>query len=130
MSDSWYEAVDAKIPLTQGDLVFDCPLLTWNAAGLQAGGGTLSEGTLKDLVSAFREDVVVMTQACDLEHRKVEHVVLCPHVPLSTFRLVWERWMAARKQNPSEKAWKRACRRYRQRLRLEPDLPQPLRPPR
>ncbi|MBI1893909.1 MAG: hypothetical protein HYS14_07360 [Candidatus Rokubacteria bacterium] len=68
-----------------------------------------TEEAWKDFVSAFREDVVVMTQACDLEHRKVENVVLCPHVSLSTFRSTWQDWLIARKQNPSEKAWKRTC---------------------
>jgi hypothetical protein len=109
MNESWYEVVEARRPLTQGDLVFDCPLLTWSAAALPAGAGGVAEGSLKDLVSAFREDVVVMTQACDLEHSKVANVVLCPHVPLATFRRAWEEWMAARKHNASEKAWKRVC---------------------
>ncbi len=39
----------------------------------------------------------------------MQNVVLCPHVPLTTFREVWQEWMTARGQVPSEKAWKRAC---------------------
>jgi hypothetical protein len=61
------------------------------------------------MIRAFHEDVVVMSQACDLEHDKVQIVVLCPHVPPETFRAVWQEWMTARHQTPSEKAWKRAC---------------------
>jgi hypothetical protein len=53
--------------------------------------------------------VVVMTQACDLEHGKVENVVLCPDVGLADFRQRWEQWMTDRKQAPSAKAWKRVC---------------------
>jgi hypothetical protein len=109
MSETWYEMVEAASPLTQGDLLFDCPLLTWDPAALRSAGDVVAPGALKDSVSAFREDVVVMTQACDLEHRKVENVVLCPHVPLTTFRRVWQEWMTSKKQNPSEKAWKRTC---------------------
>lgn len=109
MSEAWYEAVEAGSPLTQGDLIFNCPLVAWDSMALRSAGTAPAEEGWKDFVSAFREDVVVMTQACDLEHRKVENVVLCPHVPLSTFRSAWQEWLIARKQNPSEKAWKRTC---------------------
>lgn len=109
MSEAWYEAVEPGRPLTQGDILFDCPLLAWGNVSLHTAESTEAEGALKQLVTAFREDVVVMTQACDLEQRKVENVVLCPHVPLSTFRRIWQEWMTARGQNPSEKAWKRTC---------------------
>jgi hypothetical protein len=109
MINTWYELVEAASPLTQGDFIFDCPLLNWDSAALRRAEGLVAQATLKDCVSAFREDMVVMTQACDLEHHKVENVVLCPHVPLSTFRGAWQEWMTSKKQNPSEKAWKRAC---------------------
>jgi hypothetical protein len=66
---------------------------------------------------------VVMTQACDLEHDKVENVVLCPHDALSVFRQTWERSMQFRGQVPSEKAW----RRPGERLCLEPVFPEQLR---
>jgi hypothetical protein len=58
-------------------------------------------------VSAFQADVVVMTQACDLEHDKVRNVVLCPHVALSTFRSLWERALQQGGQNPTAKAWRK-----------------------
>lgn len=109
MNEPWYEVVDGKSSLTQGELIFDCPLLAWNVSELGRGVVDVNETTLKGLVSAFREDVVVMTQACDLEHRKVENVVLCPHLPLSSFRRAWEQWMRAKSQNPSGNAWKRTC---------------------
>lgn len=50
-----------------------------------------------------------MSQACDLEHHKVENVVLCPHFALTSFRSAWERWMRGKGHSPSEKAWKRTC---------------------
>jgi hypothetical protein len=105
MPDKWYEAVEASSPLTQGDFIFDCPLLSWKLTSETAG----TPEELKSLVEVFREDVVVMTQACDLEFRKVENVVLCPHVSISDFRKTWADWMKARNQNPSEKAWKQTC---------------------
>lgn len=109
MNDGWYQAVEPGSPLTQGDVIFDCPLLGWADVEQPLAQSGPMETALPRLVSAFREDVIVMTQACDLEHRKVENVVLCPHVALPTFRRAWEEWMTARAQNPSEKAWKRAC---------------------
>jgi hypothetical protein len=109
MNEAWYEVVDAAAPLTQGDLIADCPLVSWDAAALRSAGSTAGEAELKNFVTAFRDDVVVLTQACDLEHHKVENVVLCPHVPLLTYRRMWEEWMRARNQSPSEKTWKRTC---------------------
>ncbi len=50
-----------------------------------------------------------MTQACDLEHGKVESVVLCPHFSLSDFRKAWEDEVRAKQQNPTPKAWRRLC---------------------
>jgi len=88
MADAWYEAVDAATPLTQGDLIFDCPLLTWQTADHHEHADSAEQPPLTELVRAFREDVVVMTQACDLEHHKVENVVLCPHVSLATFQKI------------------------------------------
>jgi hypothetical protein len=101
MSETWYEVVSPESPLTQGDLIFDCPLLAWVPSS--------SDASLTDRVSAFQEDVIVMTQACDRAHQKVENVVLCPHVALSAFQTAWQNWMASRGQSPSAKAWKRTC---------------------
>jgi hypothetical protein len=108
MNEPWYEVVLATSPLTQGDLLFDCPLLQWQTLAESAQPQAL-ETSLPNRVRGFREDTIVMTQACDLEHNKVDNVVLCPHLPLSTFRRLWQAWMAEKKQTPSEKAWKRTC---------------------
>jgi hypothetical protein len=97
MNEPWYEVVGAHVPITQGDLVFDCPLLGWNVAEVTAG--EVTEKALERLIGSFREDLVVLTQACDLEHRKVGNVVLCPHVALSSYREAWEHWMRTRTIN-------------------------------
>ena len=106
MTEPWYEVVRHDQPLTQGDLLLDCPVLAWKVS--PAAGGT-PPPPLSDRATLFRQDVVVMTQACDLEHHKVRNVVLCPHVPLSIFRRDWEHWMSERNQAISEKAWRRFC---------------------
>jgi hypothetical protein len=104
--EGWYELVPADHRLTQGDLIFAYPLLARN----KPVDPVAAEGdAVRQAVRAFRADVVVMTQACDLEHDKVENVVLCPHDPLSVFRRSWEQAMQDRAQTPSEKAWRRTC---------------------
>jgi hypothetical protein len=105
MTEPWYQVVDAEQPLSQGDVIPDCPVLVW----MHQETGT-TPMPLADRATLLREDMVVMTQACDLEHQKVHEVVLCPHIPLSMYRKQdWERWMAERGQAPSEKSWRRFC---------------------
>jgi hypothetical protein len=106
MSEPWYEIVPADAPLTQGDLVLRCPLLTW---AWPTSPPTVSDAGLRDLASAFEADVVVLTQACDLEFGKVRNVVLCPHLPLQDYRRFWDARLRELGQNPSEKAWRRMC---------------------
>jgi hypothetical protein len=54
MSDGWYKAVEPVTPLTQGDVIFDCPLVRWQNAEHRAGTGAQPEDALADWVSAFR----------------------------------------------------------------------------
>jgi hypothetical protein len=49
MSEAWYEVAGAESPLTQGDLIFDCPLLLWD----NAAGATLAEGTISQAFARF-----------------------------------------------------------------------------
>jgi hypothetical protein len=105
MSEPWYQVIAAVQPISQGDLILDCPVLMWKRLDPAA-----TTPALADRAILLREDVVVMTQACDLEHHKVHDVVLCRHIPLTAYRKNdWEPWMAARGQAPSEKAWRRFC---------------------
>ena len=109
MNEAWYEVVAPGAALTQGDLIFDCPLLTWRIASFPESSERSSPERLKEAITAFTADVVVMTQACDLEHGKVRNVVLCPHDPLALFRKAWEEGMKASGHNPTEKAWRNTC---------------------
>jgi hypothetical protein len=111
MNEPWYEIVPAEDRITQGDLVLDCPILGWDPNHLPELSRTEdgSEEVLHQFVRTVRADLVVMTQACDLEHNKVANVVLCPHLTLSEYRSLWAEAMTRLGQNPSEKAWRRAC---------------------
>ncbi|CAN5162315.1 hypothetical protein BH10PLA2_BH10PLA2_22010 [soil metagenome] len=106
MRDQWYDLVHCTDSITQGDILLGCPILNWLP---NPPPDPHTDANLKDYAGAFSEDVIVMTQACDLEHDKVQNVVLCPHLSLSTFRNSWQRWMESRRQTPSEKAWKSLC---------------------
>jgi hypothetical protein len=110
MPDAWYEEVDASTRLTQGDFILNCPLVTWNPQPLHPDAGDATE-SLRAMVDAVEADVVVMTQACDLEQEKVNNVVLCPHLSLTEFREVWEADMREHGQTPSARTWGSYCRR-------------------
>lgn len=72
MSDcSWFEPVDTNEDITQGDLVRECPIVF--------PPSEIPEGDEPN-VPAPREyhDVIVMTQACDIEQCKVDFVLVCP----------------------------------------------------
>ena len=94
------------INITQGDLIFECPLIGWKAEGPELTVNAEGE-TLKAATDAFAADVVIMTQACDLEYDKVENVVLCPHLSLTDYRSGWENAMRTQEppQNPTPRAW-------------------------
>jgi len=109
MNKDWYEIVDANHELTQGDLILSCPILTWKTELPQLNNLQSETEVLKASVEAIQADVIVMTQACDLENNKVENVILCPHFSLSEYKQDWEEMMSSKNQNPSAKAWRRHC---------------------
>jgi hypothetical protein len=109
MNDDWYRLAEPHERLTQGDIVFRCPLLNWHPAAIEITAAAQESERLKQISQAIEADVVVMTQGCDLEHDHVTNVVLCPHVGLDEHRFLWEEFMNARGQNPSAKAWRNYC---------------------
>lgn len=79
----WYQIVSGA-DFTQGDILIDCPILTPDASAelLRAASG---ENGLSLNIPVRKANLVVMTQACDIEHEKVESIVLCPVWPLEAF---------------------------------------------
>jgi len=106
MSDSWYTSVEAVASLTQGDLILDCPIITWMPSVVELRGAVEAD-VLKASMTAQYADVVVMTQACDLEQNRIANVILCPHLELGEYRRAWTAELETMRQNPTEKAWKR-----------------------
>src|SRR5215469_6149412 len=109
MSDLWYETVGPADQLTQGDIIFDCPLVSWSPSPIQVTGSGSEVEALKQGRVAFQADVIVMTQACDLEQEKVRNVVACPHLSLNDYKASWEAFLRQCNQNPTAKAWRTHC---------------------
>lgn len=70
----WYELTTSH-ELHQGDLFFDCPV------AIPAEDHRNEPVSLS--VDLFEYDVIVLSQSCDLENRKLNLVTVCPHWPLS-----------------------------------------------
>ena len=69
MSYPWYEVVKGD-EISQGDIIMDCPVVIIPPVGDVSEGIEL-EATMQTI------DVIVMTQACDLEQGNVTDVILC-----------------------------------------------------
>lgn len=108
-TNDWYEVVGPAVPLTQGDLILRCPILRWKALSAEELQALADPQRLQQATQLVAADVVVMTQACDMEHGKVPNVVLCPHMSITTFRQGWEKSILAMGQNPTAKAWRATC---------------------
>lgn len=108
MTEEWYEIVNANVDITQGDLIFQCPLIGWRRSVSKVKIDSIKKN-LKSYADVISVDVVVLTQACDLIHNKVQNVILCPHIALSDFKKIWEEDMRAKNQNPSNKSWNACC---------------------
>jgi len=107
-NDLWYEVVSASTKLTQGDIIPDCPVVRWSSTAFELKAGHEDE-MLKSSIEIIRSDVVVITQACDLEQNKVANVILCPHVSLDQYKEDWEAFMKSKAMNPTSKAWGKTC---------------------
>ena len=69
MKYPWYEVVKGDV-ISQGDIIMDCPVVIIPPIGDISEGIEL-EATMQTI------DVIVMTQACDLEQGNVTDVILC-----------------------------------------------------
>jgi len=102
MADPWYEAVAGDAGILQGDLILGCPLLVWKSDPKIHGTGNDEE--LDAQYEIVADDVVVMTQACDLEQRKVSDVVVCSTHLLDEARTLW---MQRQQPGAGENAWRK-----------------------
>lgn len=69
MTFEWFSTIDTQ-HLEQGDIFFRCDVIT-SVANTDAP---------EDLDAELKTfDVIVLSQSCDLAHRKIEHALVCPH---------------------------------------------------
>jgi hypothetical protein len=105
MTDGWYDEVGAESPLMQGDIIVACPVLRWKD-DVSVSAGSKIEEVLEASVEAVAADVVVMTQACDLEQRRVQNVLLCPATEMSKYKDRWEaRFKEDKGRSPGKNDW-------------------------
>lgn len=80
----WYEMVEGP-ELQQGDFFPNCPVLVPLGGPPLPTNGEWSPGALAAgfRVAVRTYDIVVMSQSCDMEQRKLDLVLVCPHWPLS-----------------------------------------------
>ncbi len=107
--NNWYEIVPSEEPLTQGDFIFNCPVPTWKDSEIESIESRSEQEHLQAYLEFISADVIVMTQACDLTHNKIQNITLCEHFPLAEFKKDWEKSMQEGGQNPTAKAWKKQC---------------------
>ena len=109
MTKNWYETVDAKNSLK--DISFLTVLFGRIKVKIftQLMSFQSELEVLQASVDAMISDVIVITQACDLENNKVDNIIICPHFSLYNYKQDWEEAMKNQGQNPSAKAWRRLC---------------------
>jgi len=71
----WYEITEGA-ELYQGDIIYSCPLIV--------PLHTIKAET-QLTVDVVEYDVIIMSQSCDLAHKKVDLVLVCPIWPLNKF---------------------------------------------
>ncbi|WP_020587331.1 hypothetical protein [Desulfobacter curvatus] len=82
MNYPWYKEVHDSDSITQGDIIFECPIPSPDENLFQAILDEAEE--IESSIDLQTADIIILTQACDIEHDKIDSVVLCPIWPLST----------------------------------------------
>lgn len=67
----WYEVVDSKEPVQQGDFLLSCPIYIPSVSSIINKDDTVP-------LEVVEYDVVVMSQSCDLLQKKIDLVLVCP----------------------------------------------------
>ncbi len=72
----WYAIVEGRDSLSQGDFFDECPVLIPDDTAQE-------DGTLVGGCETY--DVVIVSQSCDLQHGKLQLVLVCPVWDLAVF---------------------------------------------
>lgn len=75
MSD-WYNKINSEKELSQGDFILNCPIINPPISP------NIEEWTDFEVLSY---DIIVLTQSCDLQNKKISLVQVCPFFSLTDF---------------------------------------------
>jgi hypothetical protein len=76
----WYEVVNNKELVLQGDLLLSCPV------PVPVQGSVLKEGETPSF-EIVEYDVIIMSQSCDIVFKKIDLVLVCPVWKLSDLEI-------------------------------------------
>ncbi len=112
MSGSWWHSVSGK-HLAQGDLLPDCLLPVFVAPTLTQSANDFQE------IDVLTQRLIVVTQSCDLDNRKIRFVALCPIHTL-------DEYAGQRRHNQMTKNWESVRRGQVQALHMiaSPEYPE------
>jgi hypothetical protein len=79
----WYQVISGN-EITQGDILSNCPILTPAPEEILLRVAQGADEIIEDL-PVKRANLIVMTQACDIENKKAASIVFCPIWPLEAF---------------------------------------------
>ena len=82
MDYPWYEEIHNSDSITQGDIISKCYIPSPDEGLYQAIVDDVEE--IESGVDLQVVNTIILTQACDIEHDKIDSVVLCSIWPLST----------------------------------------------
>lgn len=93
-------------PLDQGEIILNCPTVTWTTPEFEwPESGPVESALESKLRMVLSADVVVVTQTCDFEKGKAPFVTLCLIVTLAEAKPKWQSANRKASQNPTDKAW-------------------------
>lgn len=113
VASTWYESVSDSTRITQGDIIRFCPVLIWRKDYFKEHDnlrGKDMNAMLNDGVDIVEDDVIVMTQACDLEQRKVSDVILCSILSIEDYSNAWRDAEKGKGPDPNQKKWAFRCK--------------------
>jgi hypothetical protein len=66
----WYNILSSEEDLQQGDFIQNCPIIIPSRL-LEEGESVETKINLMN--------VIILTQSCDLAHKKIENILVCPY---------------------------------------------------
>lgn len=75
MECNWYEEIFSSNEITQGDIIKNCQIPILNKSAYVHDLQDTKE--IEEPITVWTANLIIMTQACDLAHDKLESILLC-----------------------------------------------------